>query len=33
MSELKVARKRHACGSFITDEGDTVRFILNIDKQ
>ena len=23
---------KHACGSFITDEGDTMRFILNINK-
>ena len=33
LPELIEGRYRHACGSFITDEGDYVRFILNINKQ
>ena len=32
LPELSVRRYRHACGSFITDKGDYVRFILNINK-
>ena len=32
LPELSVPRYRHACGSFITDKGDYVRFILNINK-
>ena len=29
---LNVARYHHACGSYRTEEGDNVRFILNINK-
>ena len=32
LPDLIVARRRHACGSFITEKGDYVRFILNINK-
>ena len=28
LSELNVARRRHACGSYLTDQGDEVRFII-----
>ena len=27
LSELNVARRYHACGSYLTDQGDMVRFI------
>ena len=30
---LKVARYLHACGSYLTDQGDNVRFIVNIISQ
>ena len=29
---LNVGRYQHACGSYLTDEGDMVRFVLNISK-
>ena len=32
LPELSDARFWHACGSFITDKGDYVSFILNINK-
>ena len=32
LPQLNVARESHACGSYLTDEGDIVRFILNISK-
>ena len=32
LPELNVARWEHACGSYETDEGDNVRFILNFNK-
>ena len=32
LPQLNVARFYHACGSYLTDEGDNVRFILNISK-
>ena len=32
LPELNVVRWFHACGSYLTDEGDNVRFILNISK-
>ena len=32
LPELSDARFWHACGSFITDDGENVRFILNINK-
>ena len=28
LPELKVARWEHACGSYMTDQGDEVRFII-----
>ena len=32
LSQLRVGRFRHACGSYQTDGGDEVRLVLNIDK-
>ena len=32
LPKLNVGRYTHACGSYLTDEGDNVRFILNISK-
>ena len=32
LPHLNVARWDHACGSYLTDEGDTVRLILIISK-
>ena len=33
LPQLNVARHNHACGIYLTDEGDNVRFIvLNINK-
>ena len=32
LPHLNVARCNHACASYETDEGDNVRFILNINK-
>ena len=32
LPQLNVARVGHACGSYLTDEGDNVRFVLNISK-
>ena len=32
LPQLNVGRYNHACGSYLTDEGDNVRFILNISK-
>ena len=29
---LNVGRYNHACGSYLTDQGDIVRFSLNISK-
>ena len=30
LPQLNVARYTHACGSYRTDQGDIVRFIVNI---
>ena len=27
LDDLRVARRGHACGSYLTDQGDMVRFI------
>ena len=32
LAPLNVGRFLHACGSYLNDEGDNVRFILNISK-
>ena len=32
LPQLNVARSDHACGSYLTEEGDNVTFILNINK-
>ena len=32
LPQLNVARTWPSCGSYLTDEGDNVRFILNISK-
>ena len=32
LPQLNVGRYYHACGSYLTDEGDNVRFVLNINK-
>ena len=32
LPQLGVGRYWHACGSYQTDQGDTVRLVLNIDK-
>ena len=30
LPQLNVARYHHACGSYLTDEGDMVRFIIKL---
>ena len=32
LPQLNVGRTSHACGSYLSEEGDMVRFILNISK-
>ena len=32
LPQLNVGRDRHACGSYLTDEGDNVSSISNISK-
>ena len=32
LPQLNVVRYNHACGSYLTDNGDMVRFILSISK-
>ena len=32
LPQLNVGRYNHACGSYLTEEGDNVRLVLNISK-